>query len=131
MSGESEASSGRLLEDLPFLSPSEWRIFLLLSSRGPLSVKEIRSELSRSVPDFRQGISTLSTLLQRLMANGYVCRTRSASGPIVYHPVVALEPAFRRHADRFLSDFTQFRREQLECLSGRVREHLEGLGADG
>ncbi len=120
-----------LLENLPYLSPSEWRIFLLRSSRGPLSVKEIRSELSQCVPDFRQGISTLSTLLQRLIANGYVCRTRSASGTIVYHPVVSLAPAFRRHADRFLSDFTQFRREQLECLLGRVTEHLEGLAGGG
>jgi predicted transcriptional regulator len=127
MSGESEASPGRLLEDLPYLSPSEWRIFLLLSSRSPLSVKESRSELSRSVPGFRQGISTLSTLLQRLLANGYICRRRNASGTIVYHPAVPLEPAFRRHADRFLSDFTQLRREPLETLRDRVSEHLKAL----
>ncbi len=112
---------------LPFLSPSEWRIFLVLSMTSPLSVKEISEELSRRHTDFHQGISTLSTLLQRLMANGYVSRTRGPSGMIVYEPLVPLEPAWRRHAERFLDDFTQRRREPLELLLQVVKEHLEEL----
>lgn len=111
------------------LSPSEWSIFLVLSLRHPLSVKEIGQELARRDPEFRQGISTLSTLLQRLMARGYVRRKvpPSSTTPILYEPIVSLEPAFRTHADRFVSSFTQLRREQLELLLEVVKDHLQKL----
>lgn len=111
-------------KELPYLSPSEWRIFLVLSMQSPLSVKQISEELSRRHPDFGQGISTLSTLLQRLMANRYVVRGRSDTGVIVYKPIVALEPALQRHAERFLDDFTQHRRPVLESLLRIVKEAL-------
>ncbi len=123
MRDESEAGPGRLLADLPFLSPSEWRIFLVLSIRSPLSVKELLAELCRCDAGFRQGISTLSTLLQRLIANGYVERTMDRR-TIVYRPTVAMEPALRRHAERFLTSFTQGRREQLEILLDLITSHL-------
>lgn len=114
---------------LPYLSPSEWRIFLVLSVRNPLTVKEIGLELSRRNPDFRQGISTLSTLLQRLIASGYVRKMMppDTSTAIQYEPLVPLEPAFRRHAERFISDFTQLRRDQLESLLQAVTDHLGEL----
>ncbi len=112
--------------DLPFLSTSEWRIYLVLASaKDPLTVKQISEELSRYHPNLGQGISTLSTLLQRLMANGYVSRRKDETGFIVYQPLAELEPALRRHAERFLEDFTQGRRPQLEVVLELVKESLE------
>lgn len=115
--------------ELPYLSPSEWSIFLVLSCKHPLSVKEIGQELSRVDDDFQKSISTLTTLLQRLMARGYVRKVppRASSTPILYEPIVPLEPAFRSHAERFISSFTQLRREQLGLLLEVVQDRLEEL----
>ena len=117
------------LTDLPYLPPSEWRIFLVLSMKNPMTVREIGLELSRHNPDFRQGISSLPTLLHRLVTNGYVRKTvpPDSSTSILYEPLVPLEPVFRRHAERFISDFTQLRREQLELLLQIVTDRLAKL----
>jgi predicted transcriptional regulator len=110
--------------NLPLLAPSEWRIFLVLSFRSPLTIKEIGIELSRRDPDFRQGHATLSTLLKRIIAKGYVRQkaNEDVTMPTLYWPTAPLDLALRRHVERFLFDFTQQRREALEIVLDVVKQ---------
>jgi predicted transcriptional regulator len=110
-------------------SPGEWRVFFTLSMRHPLSVKQIGEEITREDPSFSQGISSLTTVLQRLMEKGYVRRLEPGdpSTPILYEPIVPFERAFRHRADLLISDLTQLQREQVELLHEIVTERLEKL----
>lgn len=114
---------------LPHLSPGEWRVFFALSMSSPLSVKQVGQDLARRDPTFRQGISTLTTELQRMVEKGYVRRLESAdpSTPILYEPIVSMEHAFRQRANRLISELTMLRREQLELLHEIITQRLEEL----
>ncbi len=112
---------------LPHLSPSEWQIYLVLSlSSQPLSVREIGIALATQNPDLNRGSNVISALLVRLTGSGYV-RQAAAATPPAYEAAAPLEPAFRRHAERFITDLTQLRKEQIELLVRIAEEQLQSL----
>jgi predicted transcriptional regulator len=116
--------------NLPLLAPSEWRIFLVLSLRSPLTIREIGIELSRRDPEFRQGHATLSTLLKRILTKGYVRQKvdDDVTMPTQYWPTVPLDVALRPHVERFLLDFTQQRREALEIVLDVIQQKAVDSG---
>lgn len=106
--GDTAARSSRPL-DPPFLSPAEWRVFSLLSKKGPLTVRQIVSELE-STPVAARSYTTILTLAQRLTDKGYLLQSEKAAarGPasaITYSPSVPYADALRRHAERFLAQY--------------------------
>jgi len=106
--GDPEARSSQT-DELPFLSPSEWRVFSLLCRKGPLTVRQIVEELEASSDDSRS-YTTLLTLAQRLTAKGYLApgekaASRGPTSAITYSPLVSYQEALRRHAERFLDQY--------------------------
>lgn len=114
----------RIPADLPFLPPSEFRIFAVLCKRHPLTIREIGQELARRDPDFRQGYTTLATLLQRLVKKGYVVQESSGSAPYLFRPRVPFDAALRRHIERFLDDFVVSEPVELRAVLEMVMDRL-------
>ncbi len=89
----------------PYLAPSEFRIFFVLSLRNPLTIREIGHDLAHRYPDFRQGYSTLATILQRLISKGYVSQGEPGSTTaFLFHPTLPLDDVVRSHVEHFLDD---------------------------
>jgi predicted transcriptional regulator len=93
----------------PFLSPAEWRVYSLLSKKGPLTVRQLIAELETS-PEPTRSYTTILTLAQRLSLKGYLSQSEKAAshGPasaITYSPVIPYAEALRRHAQRFLAQY--------------------------
>lgn len=110
--------------DLPFLPPSEFRIFSVLCKRHPLTIREIGQELARRDPDFQQGYTTLATLLQRLIRKGYVVQEDLGPAPHLFRPSVPFDVALRRHIQRFLDDFVSSEPVELRAVVEMVMDRL-------
>ena len=110
--------------DLPFLPPSEFRIFSVLCKRHPLTIREISLELSRRDPEIRQGYTTLATLLQRLIRKGYVVQDGAGPAPHLFRPSVPFDVALRRHIERFLDDFAVSEPVELRAVLEMVMDRL-------
>lgn len=84
--------------ELPLLSPAEWQTFALLSKKGPLTVRQLVTELSTADGPVRS-YATVLTPAQRLSSKGYLYQMlkaaehgparRSPSGP----PLPMLRPS--------------------------------------
>ena len=105
------------------LSPSEWKVFWVLSKRNPLTMAEISQELARHDPDFSLNDNTVRTFVKRLEQKGYL-KSESA-GRLSYRPSVPFEAALRFHVDRFLEQFALGGREDLEVIRQVVEERLK------
>jgi predicted transcriptional regulator len=105
------------------LSPSEWKVFWVLSKRNPLTMAEISQELARHDPDFSLNDNTVRTFVKRLEQKGYL-KSESA-GRLSYRPSVPFELALRFHVDRFLEQFALGGREDLEVIRQVVEERLK------
>ena len=92
--------------DFPYLAPSEFRIYSLLSKRGPLTIRDIGTQLARLDPGFSQGPSTLGTLLQRLIQKGYVEQRGEEATARLFRSIYPYDLALRRHVERFFQDLT-------------------------
>jgi predicted transcriptional regulator len=115
------------------LSPSEWRVFHLLSRRYPLTVAEIAQELAREDSEFSLNISTVKTFAERLHRKGYLRRGLGPSPPgrgrepFLYRPAVPLEDALRLHLHRFLDQFAPGGDPDLEIAQRVIEERRATL----
>jgi len=115
------------------LSPSEWKVFHLLSRRHPLTVAELAQELAREDSEFSLNISTVKTYAERLHRKGYLHRdlgpSRPGRGrePFAYRPAVPLEEALRLHIHRFLDQFASGGDSELEIAHRVVKERRAAL----
>ena len=116
----------RARSDLPYLAPSEWQVFYVLSKRGPLTIQEIGRELVGMNPDFKAGYTTLLSYAQRLIRKGYVHQKRLA-GPTTAHTYSAVVPfnfALRRQIERFFAEFIFDDPESLRTLRQLAEDHV-------
>lgn len=125
--GDTAARSSRSSE-LPYLSPAEWRVFSLLSKKGPLTVRQLVAELE-TIPEATRSYTTILTLAQRLTAKGYLAQSEKAAshGPasaITYSPSVPYAEALRRHAERFLAQYVLGDSDDLLLVSEVIEQHL-------
>jgi len=114
--------------ELPFLSPAEWRIFALLSKRGPLTIRQLVAELAESDPATRS-YTTILTLAQRLVAKGYLSEGPKAAprGPasaITYSASVPHAEALRYHTERLLAQYASGDHDDLLAVRRVVDQHL-------
>lgn len=108
------------------LSASEWRIFYLLSKRGPLRIKGLMAEMERLEPENRLAYTTVLTLAQRLVGKGYVAQQPATTDTtaLVYIPQVPYEAALRLHVERFLADTTFYDPADLQAVRAIIDQHL-------
>ncbi|HEX9944276.1 MAG TPA: BlaI/MecI/CopY family transcriptional regulator [Thermoanaerobaculia bacterium] len=114
---------------LPYLAPSEWQIFCLLSKRSPLTVRDLGAELRRRQSPRQH--TTILTFVQRLVRKGYVAQ-RPAGGATtanLYYAVVPFELALRLHVERFLAELVLDDPEDLRLLRRILDEHLAAPAA--
>ena len=116
---------------LPYLSPSEWQIFYVLSRRGSeITLRALGSELAELDPDFDLSYSSLHTLVGRLIEKGYVDSRSTGSGVTstrLFWPLVAFDAALRRHTERFFSQFLFDDPRHLKTVRKLVDERLSAL----
>ena len=108
------------------LSPSEWRVFWIVSRRHPLTIAEIGRELARHEPDEAPlNDNTVRTFVKRLQSKGYLTvETSSGRDLLSYRPSVPYEIALRFHVNRFLDQFALSGRADLEALRALIEERL-------
>jgi len=112
--------------DLPYLAPSEWQVFYVLSKRGPLTIRDIGAELVRMKPDFEAGYTTILSYVQRLVRKGYVRQQRlpGSTTAHLYRTKVPFEFALSRQVERFLAEFIFDDAENLDTLRRIVEDHV-------
>ncbi|HET9208745.1 MAG TPA: BlaI/MecI/CopY family transcriptional regulator [Thermoanaerobaculia bacterium] len=110
------------------LSPSEWKVFWVLSRRQPLTTAEVSRELARHDPDFSLNDNTVRTFLKRLQNKGYLTAEPSTGRELLYRPSVPFDVALRFHVGRFLDQFALGGREDLEVLRQLVEQRLASPG---
>jgi len=104
------------------LSPSEWKVFYVLSTRRePLSTKETMVELTRIDPESSWVFNTVQTLLKRLVDKGFLTReevydSNSSRAMPVYGLAVPYEEALRLHLLRFLDQFALAGQRDIELI---------------
>jgi len=106
------------------LSPSEWKVFWVLSRRHPLTTAEVAQELSRLEPDVSLNDNTVRTFLKRLQTKGYLTAEPSSGRELLYRPSVPFDAALRFHVNRFLDQFALGGRSDLEVLCEIVERRL-------
>lgn len=108
------------------LSPSEWRIFYLLSRTGPLEVRGILAEIERQQPGCSPAYTTILTLAQRLVSKGYVTQRPTGAGGTahLFTPQVPFETALVLHVERFLADTTFYNPTDLQAVRAIIDQHL-------
>jgi predicted transcriptional regulator len=107
------------------LSPSEWKVFWVLSRRHPVTTAEVALELSRQEPEVSLSDNTVRTFLKRLQNKGYLTAEPTSGRELLYRPSVPFEVALRFHVDRFLDQFTLGGRADLEVLRQMVEQRLQ------
>jgi len=107
------------------LSPSEWKVFWVLSRRHPLTIAEIGLELSRLDPEVSLNDNTVRTFVKRLQSKGYL-EGEAGSALLSFRPAVPFEVALRFHVGRFLDQFALGGEADLEILRKVVEERLAG-----
>lgn len=119
-----------LVPELPFLSSSEWRIFYLLSKKGPLSIKALVAELAHQRTGSSVAYTTILTHAQRLVGKGYLTQhpTGGSSTANIYASRVPFDPTFRRHVERFLADFAFDNPDELESILQMINQRLCRVG---
>lgn len=103
------------------LSPSEWKVFWILSKRHPLTIAEISQELSRLDPGFPLNDNTVRTFVKRLQSKGYL-KEEKGSPLLSFRPAVPFKEALRFHANRFLDQFALGGDGDLETLRQVIEE---------
>ena len=107
------------------LSPSEWKVFWVLSKRHPLTIAEIGQELSRLDPELKLNDNTVRTFVKRLQSKGYL-EEEAASALLSFRPAVPFELALRFHVHRFVDQFALGGKGDLEILRQVLEERLTG-----
>jgi BlaI family transcriptional regulator, penicillinase repressor len=119
------------------LSPFELEIMEILWKLGEASVREVREAIQERR---RPGYTTVQTILSRLEEKKAVRRTRKIGNALLFEPLIAREPVYRRMIDDFLGLFGgsaqplvgrlletgQLTLEDLKALEERHRMSREG-----
>jgi BlaI family transcriptional regulator, penicillinase repressor len=119
------------------LSRFELEIMEILWTLGEASVREIREAIQERR---RPAYTTVQTILSRLEEKGAVRRTRKIGNALLFEPLIAREPVYRRIIDDFLGLFGgsaqplvgrlletgQLTLEDLKALEERHRTPQEG-----
>ena len=121
------------------LSPFELEIMEILWKLGEASVREVREAIQERR---RPGYTTVQTILSRLEEKNAVRRTRKIGNALLFEPLLAREPVYRRMIDDFLGLFGgsaqplvghlletgQLTLEDLKALEERHRTSQEETG---
>lgn len=117
------------MKDLP---QAEFEIMEVLWKKGEATVKEVQAELTKIR---KPAYTTISTLLGRLKAKGYV-QAEERNFAYVFHPLVARESVVRRKLDdlvqrilggdvsplaAYISESRNLTPEQIEALETILR----------
>jgi predicted transcriptional regulator len=110
------------------LSASEWRVFYLLSKKGPLKIRDLMDEMERQDPARLVAYTTVLTLAQRLVGKGYITQQPAASarGTLIYTAQVPYEVALRLHVEHFLAETTFYAPADLQAIREMIDRHLSG-----
>jgi hypothetical protein len=109
---------------LKALPPSEWRIMYFLWKHGPLTVAEVH----RMSAD--HGLTTVATLLKRLVAKGYLTTTLEPSSPAGgrpperFYPRVDYSTGLELVVREFLADYLFGDAAGLSFLAQTVQQSL-------
>ena len=120
----------------PDLSKTEWSLMNICWKKGQASAREIYEETLR---DKKRGYQTVKTMLDRMVAKGYLAREKF--GPIwLYKPTVSRKQALGREIESFvnivldrtfaplfahLAEKEQLSREEIDALKKLIEEHGE------
>jgi predicted transcriptional regulator len=113
------------------LSPGEWQIFYMVSKRGPLTIRQLVTEITSDRKEADRRYTTMLTLAQRLVKKGYLSltpprgATRGRTSAATYTATVAYEEALQRHAERFLSQYALGTPDDLQRIRNLLDQHLE------
>lgn len=84
------------------LSPFELEIMEILWKLGEASVREVQEAIQEQR---RPAYTTVQTILSRLEEKKAVRRTRKIGNALLFEPLIAREPIYRRLIDDFLALF--------------------------
>lgn len=97
------------------LSRFELEIMEILWTLGEASVREVREAIQEGQ---RPAYNTVQTILSRLEEKNAVRRTRKIGNALLFEPLIAREPVYRRLIDDFLGLFGG----SVQPLMGRLLE---------
>ena len=120
----------------PDLSKTEWSLMNICWKKGQVSAREIYEETLR---DKKRGYQTVKTMLDRMVAKGYLAREKF--GPIwLYKPTVSKKQVLGRVIESFvntvldrtfaplfahLAEKETLSREDIDALKKLIEEHGE------
>ena len=120
----------------PDLSKTEWLLMNICWKKGQASAREIYEETLR---DKKRGYQTVKTMLDRMVAKGYLAREKF--GPIwLYKPTVSRKQALGREIESFvntvldktfaplfahLAKKEKLSREEIDALKKLIEEYEE------
>jgi len=120
----------------PELSKTEWSLMNICWKKGQVSAREIYEETLR---DKKRGYQTVKTMLDRMVAKGYLAREKF--GPIwLYKPIVSRKQVLGREIESFvntvldrtfaplfahLAEKETLSREDIDALKKLIEEHGE------
>lgn len=113
------------------LTPSEWRVFFLLSRRQPMTVAEIAQELARLDPELARSYNTVKTFTERICGKGYLRRepqpVTSGAGreAFAYSLAVPFEDALKFHVHRFLDQYALGGKPDLDVIRRALVERCD------
>ena len=114
--------------EIPLLSPSEFRIFAVLSHQGPLTIRDLGQKLACQDPSFSQGYNALGTLLLRMVKKGYVTQEdRAGTAGKLYRSVIPYDFVVRRQVENFLDTLPLVSLEDLQILGEVVQTRLASV----
>jgi len=130
---QAQSTTARTKARPELLSPSEWKVFWVLSKRHPLTSAQVVQELSWLGSDLSLDEETVGTFLKRLQSKGYLTTAPAAwRGEFLYDLAVSYEVALRLHVHRFLDQFAPGGTADLEIVRQVIEECLGVLtAADG
>lgn len=112
------------LEDLPLLSPSEWRVFFALSQRSEATVRQLEADIDSGQAQ-PMSYATIQVLVRRLEEKGYVhSRRPDREKSHLYRGAYPFNEVLRRHATESLATLCQGNQRLLLTV---VRDILEDL----
>lgn len=119
------------MDDLPYLSPTEWRV---MSALWRLPEGGTVEQISQLLGDEKLSKRDIGTLLNRIMQKGYAASRPSyppppvGRPPLFYNAVVPYLPLLKREIERFIDSYILDNPAALEVVGEITLEHLRRLG---
>src|SRR5690349_16810297 len=107
------------------ITPSEWRIFVMLTLQHPMSLLQITRELNSQDPAHPITKGAVWNLDKRLQDKGYLTATANKDhAATLYGPGVPYELALRAHVNNFLDQYASPSEPGLRLIRDVVEERL-------